>query len=448
MGKGGGTVEVGRSTSVRLPLPARYARRSALLLALSVLSVFGVLASHAPAAVYWGDGSDIGAANLDGSARVSSIFVNESWKLPDGQAAQIHGPVCGVAVNGTHLYWSESGVVTRSPLDGGMAVQTLIGGTPGTCGVAIDASHVYWPSGGGSLGRANLDGSGADLSFVSGGQELCAVAVDGSHVYWIDRGGFSIGRARLDGSNVEHGFIDSVQPACGLAVDGGHIYWGGAHGSIGRAKLDGTEVDVDFVIGAGYVTGIAVYGPFIYWTDEGNAQGTVGRAYLDGGGANREFLVADHAGLAGVAVDSRVITLAPQPSANVRFGQIRHDRRRGIAYLTVKVPSQGALRFQSTVVHGRFVGKRKATATAGLFQLTLKLWPRRKGKVARRVHRQLRNRGRAPAMFRLIHQEAGALPTSRKKRISLILRPGRRSKDRQPGRPGRGRVSAAQRIAR
>ena len=61
--------------------------------------------------------------------------------------------------------------------------------------VAVDSSHVYWSDNGpqGGLGRANLNGTGANPNFIIGVGFPSDVAVDSSHIY--SGNGTSIGRA-------------------------------------------------------------------------------------------------------------------------------------------------------------------------------------------------------------------------------------------------------------
>jgi hypothetical protein len=378
-----------------------------------------ILASSASAAVYFGHGFWVGTANLDGTAE-SSLLKNLFWDLAeDNLNRRMHGSACGVAVNATHLYWSENGTIARVALDGGTAIERLVGGARGTCGVALSDSHLYWPSGGGRIGRARLDGSQPDLDLVAGQGAGCSVALDNRHLYWVDGGGFGLSRSDLEGDDVERGFLDVFAQGCAIAVSGDYVYWVPNVGSIARAEIDGGDVDEDFITLAGQVTGIAVYGAHIYWSNRGNAQATIGRADLDGGNANREFVVLDSPGANGVAVDSRPVILPPGQSDPVRFGRVAHNRTRGVAFLGVTLPAPGAVRVTSAGLRARIVGNSHVLPGAGPPQLRLKLWPRGGTRVAKRIRRQLRRRGSAPAMFRLVYQADGALPYTVRKRLGI-----------------------------
>lgn len=389
------------------------------------------------AAVYLGHQNTIVTADLDGSSR-SFFLSNQFWSLPDGGSAhRIHGFVCGVAVNRTHLYWSENGVIARVMLDGGAMIEWPVGGGVG-CGLTLDDTHLYWASEDG-VGRARLDGGGADNDFIDSDDRSCTVAIDDDHVYWVDRSEQSLSRAEIDGSDVEEGFLGAFAHSCGVAVSGRHIYWVSNLGSIGRAELDGDDLDEDFITAAGQVTSIAAYGPHLYWTNRGNAQATVGRAELNGDGANREFVVLDGPGAFGLAVDSRPVVLPPGESDPIRFGKLTHDGRRGAVYMVLRLPAAGTLKVSSAGLRGRVLGDTRAFTGTGPHEVRLKLWPRGKGRVARRIRRQLRLRGRAPAMFRLSFEEAGSLPYTTSKR--LALRKGKRPAVRREVNVHRARIA-------
>jgi hypothetical protein len=120
------------------------------------------------------------------------------------------------------VYWAnfETNTIARANLDGTGANQSFTTASE-PCGIAVDASHVYW-SDFDALGRANLDGSGANQSFITTPIAPCGIAVDASHVYWsISGGGTSgtIGRANLDGTGVDNRFICEAGAPQGLAVD-------------------------------------------------------------------------------------------------------------------------------------------------------------------------------------------------------------------------------------
>jgi hypothetical protein len=159
-----------------------------------------VTATH----LYWisDNGAAIGRADISG-ANPNPDFVT----LPPSP--------CGLAADNNFLYFSAgSAAVGRVPIGGGTPENDFIPVPNGKdCGVAVDGSHVYWadnaPVGSESyVGRANLDGSQVDHSFISGtGIHAFGIAVTPQYVFWGS--GFttgSVGRANLDGSGPNDAF--------------------------------------------------------------------------------------------------------------------------------------------------------------------------------------------------------------------------------------------------
>ena len=116
--------------------------RGAVLLLAALLVASLTVASRAEAFVYWsGNTGGIGRANLDGTGADNGF---------------IFGYSCGVAVDGTHIYWADQGAFPSSA----------------------------------SIGRANLDGPGVVEDFIPipADDAPCGVAVDGAHIYWANAG--------------------------------------------------------------------------------------------------------------------------------------------------------------------------------------------------------------------------------------------------------------------
>ncbi len=104
-------------------------------------------------------------------------------------------------------------------------------------GVAVDSTHVYWTQGSGatsSIGRANLDGSGANANFIPNSAGLnfaaaspqAAIAVNTNGVYWANTGTTTIGRANIDGSAPNSTLINVPgSRICGIAASDSFVYW-------------------------------------------------------------------------------------------------------------------------------------------------------------------------------------------------------------------------------
>lgn len=294
-------------------------------LVLAGCAVALVMASGARAEIYWANyganatGTTIGRANLDGS-NVNQSFIT-------GAA----GPV-GIAIDGTHIYWSNSDGpnntgtrIGRANLNGTGVNQSFISSTAGAHGIALTSTHIYWANRGvdgtgSTIGRANIDGSGVNNNFITGASGPHGIATDGTYIYWANYNNGTIGRANLDGTGVNQSFITGESSPAGITVASGHLYWANAgSNAIGRADLSGCSgsppcnVTQSFIATASSPSDVAVGSNFIYWTNFGSngasAGGTtIGCAKLDGTGVDQSFITgANSPGY--LAVDS----LGPAP---------------------------------------------------------------------------------------------------------------------------------------
>jgi hypothetical protein len=398
----------------------------AVVAALALASGAGIFSARAEGALYWSSSSLLWAANTDGSMVVDGY--------PFGIANLIPRPSsCGVAVNGTHVYWGDkqNSAIGRMELTSAptgradilterVAIdQALVSGVVDVCGVAVDPGHLYWTSAAGAVGRAGLDGSSPQRSFITGLSRPCGIAVDGGHVYWGDEVDDAIGRARLDGTQVEPEFIVGVDNICGVAVDAAHVYWSSAEPSaIGRAGLDGSDPDPGFIRLASPPCGVAVNASHIFWPYISPVGTLVGRANLDGSAA--ATLVSDpHYGAGcGIAVDSRVFLPRSLPaSLPLRFGRAKSGRNGKMLTVPVVAPERGDLTIISPKLGWSLdKGPEPPPWVGGVFNWTLKLWPG-KGKVGKRIQRQLRVRGKAPITLNLDWAQGGHEPLNQLKRL-------------------------------
>lgn len=379
----------------------------------------------ADAAVYWTAGSLIGRANNDGS-NLDQSFIGEPGSNDLGGA-------CGVAVDGSHIYWAEKGrdQIARADIDGNNPVYNFITGADEPCGVAVDSGHIYWANrGGGSIGRANLDGSNAEQGFISGIKLPCGIAVDGSSIFWATPQEDSVGRASLTGTGIEKSFIKEADGACGVAVDADHVYWGTFESSIGRANLDGTEPAYNFISGLNGPCGLTVHDSHLYWSEEAASGGSVGRANLDGSQATSGFIAGPASGC-GVAVDDLSVPAAgppphPQgeatPPSEISFGLTRFQRRssKPTTLLAVEVGGPGSYRLEVP----RGVGwKVLSGEPAGRFSVGGSKWFGfwiKKGQVGRRLAQAARKKGKVQITLTFHFTEAGHLEATKKKKLFVL----------------------------
>ena len=89
--------------------PCRRVRLPTFI-AVFALCVAALSSARAESAVYWANGSVVGAANLDGSSPQLAYFEPFAPSRP----ADAHG---GVAVNESHLYWHGIFGISRVNLE-------------------------------------------------------------------------------------------------------------------------------------------------------------------------------------------------------------------------------------------------------------------------------------------------------------------------------------------
>jgi hypothetical protein len=355
--------------------------------------------------VYWTyfDTDAIGRANLDGTGANPSFIA-----APTSPGSQ-------VAVDGAHIYWVSkysdaaqgppflgspgTGAIGRANLDGTGVDPTFISGiTLPAGGLAVDGSHLYWTSylnaglslsAGpfpGAIGRANLDGTGVQENFISANPTAAGVAVDEARVWWINSAPKGTGptpgaasilvdgleRANLDGTGAE--FViepsDAFFFGSAIAVNDAHVYWSGFD-SIGRSNLDGSAVDQCFITGPDARGGVAV-----------DALGPPPSS--DPG---------------------------PPPSDEIRLRKAKRNKKRGSAKLTVKVPGPGRLELAKTK---DVKGKHKRAEQSGKLKLSVK--PRGKAK------KRLNKKGKAKVKAKVTYTPDCGASDTEKKKIKLVKR--------------------------
>lgn len=393
-----------------------FGRRGILAGAMVLACLLAIAApAAAPAAVYWSENGSIGAANIDGTSPNPDYF---KPPFPSDSA----GPNCGLAASDSYLYWVGGFGIGRVNLDGPAVPATVSPHLNQPCGIAIDATHLYWTEpGAGTIGRANLDGSAPNTALVTGLDRPCGVAVDGSYLYWVSWRG--IGRARLDGSEPEPEFVHVAPGSCGLAVDPQYLYWG-TRGAIGRVGLDGLFPQPDLIAGLGGVGAIAVDRDHLYWNDspEGMVYSTVGRADIDGSDVNRAFIQSETFNSGGVAVDARPVpSPRPLPSRPVQFGKLRHNLKDGSVVLDVWVARRGDLVVTAPKLGYKVLKGNPPPYLEGSFRWRLKVWPG-KTSFGKKLRTRLKNKGRAPVALRISYAETGQLAATAVKRIALLKR--------------------------
>lgn len=144
--------------------------------------------------------------------------------------AKTTGRPVGLAVDTTHVYWTDSdpGVVAKTPIAGGPITNLVTGGDK-TTGLAVDATHVYWSEwGSGRIGKVPKDG-GPIVALATDQKGARAIATDDARVYWTHPPSGSVRSVSKDGGPVFTHATGQKHPYS-VTVDATAIYWANVDG--------------------------------------------------------------------------------------------------------------------------------------------------------------------------------------------------------------------------
>lgn len=144
-------------------------------------------------------GSRIGRIGLDGSGQTDE-FINPGGSRIPSQ----------IAVNATHVYMATMTDIVRANVTApANPITTSAMGGPG--GIAVNGSHVYWTVGGGSpaIKRAGLDLTNVE-DVVTGITRPVAIAVTDAAIFWsVGTPATAIAKADASGGNRNLSFVPS-----------------------------------------------------------------------------------------------------------------------------------------------------------------------------------------------------------------------------------------------
>ncbi len=271
--------------------PSTTRRLLRILLAAALIAISSGLTAHSASAetshIYWTNQTSgtIERADIDGSNR-------QTW-ISDRSSPS------ALVSDGTYLYWTESsgsanpatGIYRALLADSSTVTQIVV--TDGlSYGVAVNATHLYWSESweptNGEVVRANLDGSGMQV-VATGLERPEGLALNDTQLFIAEfRDGTSTGRiirTDLDGSNpativatTELNGVDDV------TVDSTHLYYSQSNAqAIGRALLDGSSADNTFMTSTGQTNGITTYRSKLLWASFSVDEG-IWQSNLDGTG--------------------------------------------------------------------------------------------------------------------------------------------------------------------
>jgi virginiamycin B lyase len=372
--------------------------------------------------VYWASAGQttIGRAKLNGTA-VNNAFIKG--------LSNVHG----VAVNSTHLYWTQGSGATssigRANLDGSGANANFIPNSAGLnfaaaspqAAIAVNANGVYWANTGTTtIGRANIDGSAPNSTLINvPGSTICGIAANESFVYWLNTSiGPRIGRAGADGSSPNPNAITGVTSSCGLAADNSFLYYGAGSHAIGRVPIGGGTPNNSFIPSATSAAntpcGVAVNSQNVFWGNSG-ATDFIGRANLSGGSSNPSL----------ISGPTDPCLPAAAPSNKVTVKSVTRKKKKGTAIIDAKVPGPGQAGLQNTAPP-KTAGSAKVKlqgltlTAAGSFKLAVKP----KGKTAK----QLKKKGKAKTTVWVTFLPSGVAGVESSKKLTIHLVKQRKKK--------------------
>jgi hypothetical protein len=207
----------------------------------------------ASSGIYWvnhgGGAETVGHANIDGRDPVGTFFATGSVD------------VCGLVADQSFLYWlNTSGgplAIGRAPLSGTGPDPNFIPVASAGCGVAVDGSFLYW-AGGTTIGRAPVGGGASDAAFIpaAAASSATGVAVNSQYVFWGNLAGPPpasnfVGRANINGTAPNPSLIGGTAEPTGLAAAPSNKI---TVNSISKKKKKGTATIGTKVPGPGQVT--------------------------------------------------------------------------------------------------------------------------------------------------------------------------------------------------
>jgi hypothetical protein len=222
----------------------------------------------------------------------------------------VSAPTGPFALDATSIYFAEPGpwnsmspvgVIMKVAKAGG-PVTTLASGRDNPGAVAVDATHVYWTEATG-LYKLPLSGGATPVALDAYNMDTASIAADSKNVYWDDGTGEVVGIPIAGGTLSIFSPVPQQQtfPAAAttIAVDPSNLYWMIGHPttSVMREAIGGGTAAA--LVTSNYLRGLAVDGADAYYADD--SVGTIMRVAIDGG--TPTTLASDQTGPAAIALD-------------------------------------------------------------------------------------------------------------------------------------------------
>jgi len=147
---------------------------------------------------------------------------------PSGIVAPVLRPYNAVAVDATHVYWSDgpsdtSSDLFRADLDGRNQIK-LVAGQPLINRLAVGGDAIYFTTTVGTVMKVSVDG-GTPVTLATGSWAAAEIVVDAENVYWTRFGSDQILKVGVAGGTDPIVIVPSQASWHGLAVDAAAVYW-------------------------------------------------------------------------------------------------------------------------------------------------------------------------------------------------------------------------------
>ena len=170
--------------------------------------------------IYYGDGVTGGGGAI---RKVSKNGGGVITLISGGSLSSIHP---AIAVDGTHVYFTDDNGNIKSILTGGGSVTTLGIGSGIPLGIVLNGSYLYWTEYNGAVKKVPITG-GAVTTLANlpvGAYNPGNLAVDGSYVYVMESGNPGpIYKIPVNGGTAT--LVSDNGNTWGIAVDNTNIYW-------------------------------------------------------------------------------------------------------------------------------------------------------------------------------------------------------------------------------
>ncbi|HEY1237293.1 MAG TPA: choice-of-anchor Q domain-containing protein [Solirubrobacterales bacterium] len=178
--------------------------------------------------------------------------------------------------------------------------------------------------------------------------------------------------------------------------------------------------------------------PLFLNSASGDLHEASGSPTIDGGAAVAGLAAVDLDGaprIQGAAADigAYEFTASSPPSNAFTFGELRRNRRKGIAFLFVNLPGPGEIGVRGNglnSISGAGVARASFAASGGIVKL--KIAPAKRGKKARKIRRALLRVGRARVKALVTYLPTGGTANTQARRLKLIRRPSGRHRSSVP----------------